>query len=158
MFTPKASVSLILLLMGSVMSPPALGKVDQNIAEQCKDATDFSGCVKAVTKAFEWKNCHYNQESIPCRRTFLCGNTPPPCYRFRLEWKDGVRDSYSKDQSRISRANNIRYYKDPRGGKWTLISYGPSFFLINSKNKNTIIYDMTKDECRETPWDDLCPK
>ena len=105
----------------------------------------------------EWKNCLYNKESIPCRRTFLCGNAPPPCYSFRLEWKDGLRDSYTRDQTRISQARNVGYYKDPRGGEWQLIGYAGSFFLVNPKNKNTIIYDMTIEDCRKTPWDYLCP-
>jgi len=108
-------------------------------------------------EVYEWENCLYNKESIPCRRTFLCGNAPPPCYSFSLEWKDGLHDSYKRDKTRISEARNFGYYKDSRGGEWELTGYSGSFFLINSKNKNTIIYDMTIEDCRKTPYDNLCP-
>ena len=70
--------------------------------------------------------------------------------------EDGLRDSYTRDQTRISQARNVGYYKDPRGGEWQLIGYAGSFsWLI--QNKNTIIYDMTIEDCRKTPWDYLCP-
>ena len=118
----------------------------------------FDTKVVLADEKSDWKNCLYNGEVMSCRRNFLCGNASPPCYSFQLEWKDGFSDSFTRDVLKPSYSKNIGFYKDPRGGEWELISYTGSFFLINSQNKNTIIYDMTREECSDIKqWNYLCP-
>ena len=117
-----------------------------------------SNQVALSSEELEWKNCLYNEETLLCRRTFLCGNSQPPCYRFKIEWKDGISDSYTRDRTEISHSKNIGFYEDPRGGEWDVISYMDAMFIVNSKTKNTIIYNMTIEACRKIhQWDYLCP-
>ena len=100
-----------------------------------------------------WLNCLYNNKSIACRRTFLCPDAP--CDRFRLEWNDGVNDTYTR--IRDGAARNVGFYKDPLGGEWMLRGYAGSFALVNQANGNTIIYGMTLEECRNSAGlSDLC--
>ena len=115
--------------------------------------------VAPASEKSEWKDCLYNGESLPCRRTFLCGNAQPPCYSFKIEWKDGVSDIYTRDQAKISHSRNIGYYQDPRGGIWEVIGHADSTFIVNSKDQNTIIYNMTAESCLKVDqWNYLCPK
>ena len=100
-----------------------------------------------------WETCLYNNKSIPCRRTFLCSDAP--CGRFKLEWKDGISDTYTR--RRDGAARNVGFYDDPRGGKWMLRGFAGVFGLINQSNNNTIIYGMSLSECLSTSaLSDLC--
>ena len=40
---------LLPLAIGLLVSPAALAQVDPEVADQCKDARDFYGCVRAFT-------------------------------------------------------------------------------------------------------------
>ena len=40
---------LLTLAIGLLVSPAALAQVDPEVADQCKDARDFYGCVRAFT-------------------------------------------------------------------------------------------------------------
>ena len=118
----------------------------------------FDAKIVLASEKSEWKNCLYNGEIISCRRNFLCGNSSPPCYSFQLVWKDGFSDTFTRIDSKPAYSKNNGLYKDLRGGEWDLIGYAGSFFLINSQNKNTIIYDMTREECGNIKqWNYLCP-
>ena len=99
-----------------------------------------------------WTACLYNNESIGCRRTFQC--TEAPCGTFKLEWKDGLSDIFT--MYKRGRSRNISYYSDTRGGKWIMQSYAGRFGLENLANGNTIIFDMTLRDCRESGLSDLC--
>ena len=111
-----------------------------------------SSAAKAMA-AEPWVNCLYNNKSIACRRTFLC--TGAPCNRFKLEWKDGIHDTYTR--VRDGAARNVGFYKDTRGGEWMLRGYVGSFGLVNQTNGNTIIVGMTLKECRNSSaLGDLC--
>ena len=100
-----------------------------------------------------WENCLYNNRSIPCRRTFLCPDAP--CGRFKLEWKDGINDTYTRIRDGMAR--NVGFYKDPRGGEWMLRGFAGVFGLVNQSNQNTIIYGMSLRECLSTSaLSDLC--
>lgn len=106
-----------------------------------------------VNAAEAWTSCLYNNKPIPCRRSFLC--TDAPCDRFKLEWKDGVHDTYTR--VRDGAARNVGFYSDPRGGEWMLRGFAGSFGLVNQVNGNTIIVGMTLDECRKNAaLGDLC--
>ena len=116
------------------------------------NAITASSAVKAMA-AGPWVNCLYNNKSIACRRTFLC--TDAPCKRFKLEWKDGIHDTYTR--VRDGAARNVGFYKDQRGGEWMLRGYADSFGLVNQANGNTIIFGMTLAECRNSSGlSDLC--
>jgi hypothetical protein len=110
-----------------------------------------TGSVKAF-EAEPWANCLYNNESIMCRRTFLCETAP--CKRFKLEWRDGISDIYSR--TRDGMANNVGFYQDTHGGEWLLRGFAGSFALVNQANGNKIIYDMTLVSCQESGLSDLC--
>jgi hypothetical protein len=99
-----------------------------------------------------WVSCLYNNKSIPCRRTFLCADAP--CDRFKLEWKDGLHDTYTRVKDGAAR--NVGFYKDQRGGEWMLRGYAGSFGMINQANDNTIIVGMSLEECRTSGLSDLC--
>lgn len=108
-----------------------------------------------AAKAIEpepWTNCLYNRSSISCRRIFTCASTP--CYQFRLEWRDGIKETYTRVKSGM--ALNVGFYEDPRGGQWMLRGYAGSFALVNESNKNTIIYDMTLNECQRSELSEYC--
>ena len=99
-----------------------------------------------------WVSCLYNNKSVPCRRTFLCADAP--CNRFKIEWKDGIHDTYTRVKDGAAR--NVGFYKDPRGGEWMLRGYAGSFGLVNQANGNTIIFDMSLETCRNSGLSDLC--
>ena len=99
-----------------------------------------------------WVSCLYNNKSIPCRRTFLCADAP--CDRFKIAWKDGVHDTYTRVKDGVVR--NVGFYKDARGGEWMLRGYAGSFGLVNQANGNTIVFDMTLEQCRNSGLSDLC--
>lgn len=107
----------------------------------------------AVNAAEAWTSCLYNNNPIPCRRSFLCSDAP--CDRFTVEWKDGVHDTYTRVGDGAAR--NVGFYADPRGGKWMLRGFAGSFGLVNQANGNTIIVGMTLDDCRNNAaLADLC--
>ena len=110
-----------------------------------------SSAAKAMA-AEPWVSCLYNNKSIPCRRTFLC--TDAPCNRFKIEWKDGIHDTYTRVKDGAAR--NVGFYKDQRGGEWMLRGYAGSFGLVNQANGNTIIFDMSLEQCRTSGLSDLC--
>ena len=99
-----------------------------------------------------WVSCLYNNKSIPCRRTFLCADAP--CDRFKIAWKDGLHDTYTRVKDGAAR--NVGFYKDPRGGEWMLRGYAGSFGLVNQANGNTIVFDMTLEQCPNSGLSDLC--
>ena len=74
--------------------------------------------------------------------------------RFKLEWKDGVHDTYTRVKDGAAR--NVGFYQDPRGGEWMLRGYAGSFGLVNQANGNTIIFDMSLETCRNSGLSDLC--
>ena len=114
---------------------------------------DSSGTNGKAMANKPWETCLYNNKSIPCRRTFLCPDAP--CGRFKLEWKDGVNDTYTR--IRDGAARNVGFYKDPRGGEWMLRGFAGVFGLVNQSNNNTIIYGMSLSECLSTSaLSDLC--
>ena len=115
------------------------------------NAITASRAVKAMA-AEPWVSCLYNNKSIPCRRTFLC--TDAPCNRFKIEWKDGIHDTYTRVKDGAAR--NVGFYKDQRGGEWMLRGYAGSFGLVNQANGNTIIFDMSLEQCRTSGLSDLC--
>ena len=106
----------------------------------------------ALSEPEPWTACLYNNESIGCRRTFMCSEAP--CLTFKLEWKDGLSDIFT--MYKRGRSRNISYYSDTRGGKWIMQSYAGRFGLENLANGNTIIFDMTLRDCRESGLSDLC--
>lgn len=101
-----------------------------------------------------WTKCLYNKKELVCRRIFLCPVGVVPCIKFRLEWNDGVKDTYTRMKSGIAR--NVGFYQDARGGQWTLRGYAGSFALRNNANGNTIVYDMTLKQCQKSGLSDLC--
>jgi hypothetical protein len=105
-------------------------------------------------RAEQWSRCLYNNQSIDCRRTFLCSGAP--CGVFKLEWKDGASDVFTRYKDGVAR--NVGYYKDTRGGEWILRGFAGSFSLRNVDNGNTIVYDMTLSECRESMLADFCSR
>ena len=115
------------------------------------NAITASRAVKAMA-AEPWVSCLYNNKSIPCRRTFLC--TDAPCNRFKIEWKDGIHDTYTRVKDGAAR--NVGFYKDQRGGEWMLREHAGSFGLVNQANGNTIIFDMSLEQCRTSGLSDLC--
>ena len=104
-------------------------------------------------KAEPWRDCLYNNKSIECRRTFLCEGAP--CGRFEMEWKDGLNDVFTRYRDGVVR--NVGYYTDSRGGQWILQGYADAFALVNLANNNTIIFNMTLRNCRQSPLSDRCP-
>lgn len=110
---------------------------------------------KAVERE-PWVECLYNRVEIACKRTFLCPPEILPCNKFRLEWKDGFKDTYTRVQDGAVR--NVGFYRDSRGGQWMLRGYAGSFALRNNSNGNTIIYRMTLKQCQQSGLNDLCRK
>ena len=102
-----------------------------------------------------WVNCLFNNKQMSCRRTFLCKTAP--CGEFRLEWKDGAKDTFKRFKDGV--VSNVGFYRDTRGGEWMLRGFGYPFGLINQTNGNTIIYGMTLSECQSSfGLSDLCGK
>lgn len=101
-----------------------------------------------------WSKCLYNKKELVCRRIFLCPVGVVPCIKFRLEWNDGVKDTYTRLKAGIER--NVGFYQDARGGQWMLRGSAGSFALRNNANGNTIIYDMTLKQCHKSGLSDLC--
>ena len=105
-------------------------------------------------RAEQWSRCLYNNQSIDCRRTFLCNS--PPCGVFSLEWKDGARDVFTRYRDGVAR--NVGFYRDTRGGEWMLRGFAGSFGLRNVANGNAVVYDMTLAECRRSMLADFCAR
>ena len=105
-------------------------------------------------RADQWSSCLYNNRSVDCRRTFLCPGAP--CDVFRLEWKKGPDDVFTR--VRDGAARNVGFYKDPRGGELMLRGFAGAFGLRNPANGNTIVYGMTLRECRQSILDDFCSR
>ena len=103
-------------------------------------------------RAEPWSRCLYNNQSIDCRRTFLCNSAP--CGVFSLEWKDGARDVFTRYRDGVAR--NVGFYRDTRGGEWMLRGFVGSFGLRNVANGNAVVYDMTLAECRQSMLADFC--
>ena len=103
-------------------------------------------------RAEQWSRCLYNNQSIDCRRTFLCNSAP--CRVFSLEWKDGARDVFTRYRDGVAR--NVGFYRDTRGGEWMLRGFAGSFGLRNAANGNAMVYDMTIAGCRQSMLADLC--
>lgn len=101
-----------------------------------------------------WVDCLYNRKSMSCRRTFLCKDAP--CDKFRLEWKDGVKETYRRYKDGV--VSNVGFYYDARGGEWMLRGFADSFALVNESNGNTIIYGMSLRQCSNSGLSDLCVK
>ena len=100
-----------------------------------------------------WTACLYNDKAMKCRRSFLCSDAP--CDRFKLEWNDGIHDTYTR--VRDGAARNVGFYSDPRGGEWMLRGFAGSFGLVNQANGNTIIVGMSLEQCRNSSaLGDLC--
>ena len=107
-------------------------------------------------RAEQWSRCLYNNQSIDCRRTFLCNSAP--CRVFSLEWKDGARDVFTRYRDGVAR--NVGFYRDTRGGEWMLRGFAGSFGLKNvaNANANAVVYDMTLAECRRSMLADFCAR
>ncbi len=105
-------------------------------------------------RANQWSSCLYNNRSLGCRRTFLCPGAP--CGVFRLEWKDGASDVFTRFKDGVAR--NVGFYKDTRGGEWMLRGFAGSFGLRNPANGNAIVYGMTLSECKQSMLDDFCSR
>lgn len=105
-------------------------------------------------KANLWSSCLYNNQSLYCRRIFLCPGSP--CGIFRLDWKDGASDVFTRYKDGV--AKNVGFYRDTRGGEWMLRSFAGSFGLKNTINGNQIVFDMTLDECKQSMLEDFCSK
>ena len=105
-------------------------------------------------RAEPWSRCLYNNQSIDCRRTFLCNSAP--CGVFSLEWKDGARDVFTRYRDGVAR--NVGFYRDTRGGEWMLRGFAGSFGLRNVANGNAVVYDMTLAECRRSMLADFCAR
>lgn len=109
------------------------------------------GPLKAIDQE-PWVDCLYNRKSMSCRRTFLCKDAP--CDKFRLEWKDGVKETYRRYKDGV--VPNVGFYQDVQGGEWMLRGFADSFALVNESNGNTIIYGMTLLQCSNSGLSDLC--
>ena len=112
----------------------------------------LSTALIALGEPEPWNACLYNSESIVCRRIFQCSEGP--CLTFKLEWKDGVSDIFTRYKK--SNYRNISYYSDTRGGRWVLMSSGRSFGLKNLSNNNSIVFDMTLKDCRKSALSGFC--
>ena len=107
-----------------------------------------------LARAEQWSRCLYNNQSIDCRRTFLCNGAP--CGVFRLKWKDGASDVFTRYGDGVAR--NVGFYKDTRDGEWMLRGFAGSFGFRDVDNGNAIVYDMTLSECRQSMLDDFCSR
>ena len=128
-----------------------------NSSSRCSLLVTFALPVIALgslgpARADQWSRCLYNNQSIDCRRAFLCSCAP--CGVFKLEWKDGASDVFTRYKDGVAR--NVGFYKDTRGGEWMLRGFAGSFGLRNVDNGNAIVYDMTLSECRQSMLEDFC--
>ena len=84
-----------------------------------------------------YQTCDYNGKVIRCKREWS-GK------QMKVTWEDGVTDSYRL----VNRTTNTSAeWKDSRGGIWNSLMHAGSMILINSCNKNTIIFDGTRKTC-----------
>lgn len=117
-------------------------------------ACTSTGASKALEQE-PWVACLYNRKQISCRRTFLCETAP--CNQFRLEWKDGVKDTYKRFKDGV--VSEVGFYRDTRGGEWMLRGFADTFGLVNQSNGNIIIYGNTLSQCQASfGLSDLCGK
>lgn len=109
------------------------------LAKQAVCAATIATSLLLLTYAVagDYQTCDYNGKVIRCRRDWS-GKT------MKVTWEDGIIDSYRL----IHRTTNTSAeWKDSRGGTWDSLMYAGSMILINSSNKNTIIFDGTRKMC-----------
>lgn len=93
----------------------------------------------------DYQACDYNGKAIRYKREWSN-------QLMKATWEDGVSDTYRM----ISRTTNTTAtWKDSRGGKWSSLDYAPGMILINSSNKNTIIFNGTRKICLQE-WLGVC--
>ena len=97
--------------------------------------TTFLVSTQAIANDHE--ECDYNGKVMRCRRDWSSGT-------MKVTWEDGITDSYNLiDRTTTTSAT----WKDSRGGIWNSLIYSGSMILRNASNKNTIIFNGTRNEC-----------
>ena len=112
----------------------------------------YVDCTFQAVQANDWSDCLYNKKYIRCKRIFLCPDAP--CDTFKLEWKDGLKDKFTRYKDGMAR--NVGFYRDTRGGEWMLRGYLGTFGLKNVNNGNSIVYGMALESCKKSMLDDFC--
>ncbi len=87
--------------------------------------------------ANDYEECDYNGKIMRCRRDWSSGT-------MKVTWEDGITDSYTLIDRTTTTTST---WKDSRGGIWNSLIYSGSVILTNASNKNTIIFDGTRNEC-----------
>lgn len=102
-------------------------------------AASFIALLLVSTHAIadEYQTCDYNGKVIRCKREWSSK-------QMKVTWEDGITDSY---RLMHRTTNTSAEWKDSRGGVWNSLTYAGSMILINSSNRNTIIFDGTRKTC-----------